>query len=152
MKKVSLMVLCVLCLVSFNNSLLAQPTSRYLSSSLQVLADKALEAYNNEDSVEFFEYYAESMKPVATSQYFKNMYVDSYKKDLGRLESKELLPAKSSLRTNFPVLAYEGDFENFDKVLITVNFKKEYDNYRITQIKFDKDYSAQSKWSGIKED
>lgn len=149
MRRVSLLVLVLICFASFNCSAWAQPTNKYLLGTLEVLADKALEGYNSQDAVQFYEYFAKSMEPVTTDQYFENFFIKGYMKDFGLMESKMLSLGQSSLRPDFPSLVYKAKFQNYDNVLITVNFQKEYDNYRITQIKFDKDYSFGAEWKGF---
>ena len=122
----------------FSHSIRAQPSKKYMVKTLELLVDEALMGYNLEDYTKFYKYFAEAMKPIATEQYFRAVYIDTHKKSFGFCEVKRLLPEQSSLDPDFPVLVYEGIFEKCDQVLITVNFVKEYDNYRITRINFDR--------------
>ena len=144
MRKIFLVVL--VCLMSFNCSAWAQPTNKYLLGTLEVLADSALEGYNTQDSVQFYKYFAKSMEELTKDQYFKSLYVEVHMRDLGYLESKVLLLDQSSLDPNFPNLVYKAKFQKRDNIWVTVNFQKEYENYRITRIKYNKDYSLQEKW------
>ncbi|MCQ9206145.1 MAG: hypothetical protein NG737_07535 [Omnitrophica bacterium] len=123
----------------------AQPSQDYLIKSLDVLVDAALMAYNFEDYIKFTEYFAKSMESSITEGYFNEIYLKFYKKTLGYIKFKKLSLEQSSLDPNRPALVYKAIFEKYDKVIITVNFMKEYDNYRITQIKFDKVYPSMIK-------
>jgi len=78
------------------------------------------------------------MAPITGREHFKAVFLDVYKANLGHAEPKRILRKESSLDTDFPVLIYEGEFEKYDRVLITVNFMNEDGNYRITQVRFDK--------------
>ena len=117
-----------------------QPSQKYMLDTLNLLVDKTLKAYNAENPIEFYRYFADKMEDVAKCNYFEAVYVDGYKKALGFIESRELLEDESSFDPDFPVLAYKCEFEKNPCVFMTVNFIKEDDTYRITQIRFDKIY------------
>jgi len=140
MKKFMLLfvMIFVLSVSSFCQSISTAPFQKYLINSLGVLVDKTMEGYNLENYVDFYRYFANKMDSIVASRYFKALYVDVYKKDLGYLESKKLLLQESVLDPGFPVLVYECKFENFDKVLLIVNFIKEEGAYRITQVRLSK--------------
>lgn len=137
------LAICSVCI--FCDDIDAQPSQDYLIKSLDVLVDAALMAYNFEDYIKFTEYFAKSMESSITEEYFSGIYLDFYKKTLGYVKFKKLSLEKSSVDPNRPALVYNAIFEKYDKVIITVNFMKEYDNYRITQIKFDKVYPGMIK-------
>jgi hypothetical protein len=105
---------------------------------LDPLVDKALAGYNSEDPVKFFKYFAKALKHTTTRQYFHAVYMGTYKKDLGGYKSRVLIESKCSFDQYYPMLVYEGVFDNYKRVIITVTFMNEYGFYRITQISFDK--------------
>ncbi len=121
----------------------AQPSEDYLAASLDLIVGQALQAYNSEDYFKFFEYFAKEMSPITTKQYFKAVYTNGHKRNLGEFYRRDLILKQSSLDPDYPMLVYEGQFEKYDQVLIVVNFTKEYDNYRIERIRFDKIFPKQ---------
>ncbi len=140
MKKIFLvfMIGFVLNMLILDHNATSQPSQKYLLEVLELLADSALKGYNFQDYVKFYEYFAQQMDPVTAKQHFKTLYTAECWQNLGYLDSKKLLRHKSSLDSDFPLLVYEAKFEKHDRVLVRVNFIKEYDNYRITRIRFDK--------------
>jgi hypothetical protein len=128
----------MLCFFSPAVAVAEQPAKDYLTGSLDLLVNSALIAYNCEDCVKFYEYFAKQMEPITAEQYFKAVYIKGYKKNFGDFISKVLLPEESSFDPDFPMLVYMAQFSDCPKVKITVNFTKEYDNYRINRIEFDK--------------
>ncbi|MBU1113028.1 MAG: hypothetical protein KKH93_04055, partial [Candidatus Omnitrophica bacterium] len=109
---------------------------------LEILVDEALLAYNTEDYLKFFEYFAKEMNPITTEQYFRAVYINGYKSQLGDLVSKQLIKEESLIDPDFPMLVYQAVFTKNRDVVIIVNFTKEYDNYRIERIRFDRVLSA----------
>jgi len=122
----------------------AQPSEDYLAASLDLLVGQALGAYNSEDHFKFFEYFAKDMSAITTKQYFRAVYTNGHKKNLGEFYRRELILKDSSLDPDYPMLVYEGEFEKYNQVLIVVNFAKEYSNYRIKRIRFDKIFPEQT--------
>lgn len=115
-----------------------QPSQQYMIDTLNLLVEKTLDAYNLENHVEFYRYFACKMEPVTRSHHFKKVYIDIYKKELGYVESWVLLENESYLNPDFPVLAYQCVFEKNPCVFLTVNFAKENGAYVITEMRFDK--------------
>ena len=115
----------------------AQDFSRYMIETLEILVDRTLEAYNIEDHIKFHEYYAKQMNEITVKQYFWANFVEGYKEDFGEYLTRKLLKDKSVLDPDFPMLAYSAEFAKNKKSFIRVNFVKEYDNYRITRMRFD---------------
>ncbi|MBU2044150.1 MAG: hypothetical protein KJ977_00325 [Candidatus Omnitrophica bacterium] len=120
----------------------SQPSKGYLLGTLEILVDEALLAYNTEDYLKFFEYFAKEMNPITTEQYFRAVYINGYKSQLGDLVSKQLIKEESLIDPDFPMLVYQAVFTKNRDVVIIVNFTKEYDNYRIERIRFDRVLSA----------
>ncbi|MCF7907564.1 MAG: hypothetical protein K9L86_01635 [Candidatus Omnitrophica bacterium] len=116
----------------------AQPSKDYLVATLDILVGEALQAYNSEDYIKFFEYFSKEMSPVTTKQYFKALYINGYKRDLGEFHLRELIENDSSLDPDFPMMVYKGQFAKCDDARIVVNFAREYDNYRIKRIRIDR--------------
>ena len=140
MRKLCLVILLVFAIgiPGFSHQISGTSAKEYLARSLDIMVDRTLEAYNSEDYIAFFEYFAKNMNSLTTKQYFKAVYVGSYKKNLGRIKLKKLLRNESFIDPDFPVLTYRAKFEKHDMVLIIVNFAKEHDSYKITQIRFDR--------------
>ena len=120
----------------------SQPSKDYLLGTLEILVDEALLAYNAEDYIKFFEYFSQEMDPITTEQYFRSVYVNGHKRQLGDFVSKQLIREESLIDPDFPMLVYQAIFTKNRDVIITVNFAKEYDNYRIERIRFDRVLSA----------
>lgn len=122
----------------FGGTVFAQSSEDYLTATLDILVGQALQAYNSEDYIKFFEYFAKEMSPITTKQYFKAVYINGHKRNLGRFHSRQLIEDESSRDPDYPMLVYKGEFEKSDDVLIVVHFAKEYDNYRIKRILIDR--------------
>ena len=118
----------------------AQPSREYLIEIWNLLTNKALVAYNSENYTDFRSCFADSMSSAVTKSYFKEVFLGTYKKNLGFVESVKFLKNQSSLDPDFPTLLYSAEFEKYKQVLITVNFMNENGRYRITQLRFDKQY------------
>jgi hypothetical protein len=144
MKKLAL-YFAAACLVFsfFCQGVSAQPSKDYLFNMLDILVDETLMAYNSDDYIKFYEYFAKKMEPVTAEQHFRAVYSNGYKKDLGDFISRKILLEKSSLDPDFPLLVYEAEFKNYKKVYVTVNFLKEYGNYRISRMEMDKIYNEE---------
>lgn len=140
MKYFSLMLLGIfaLCFFSPVGAIAEQPAKDYLANSLDLLVNSALTAYNCGDYVKFYEYFAKQLEPITAEKYFKAIYIDGYKRNFGDFISKSLLLQESTLDPDFPMLVYKAKFSDCPNAKITVNFTKEYDNYRINRIVFDK--------------
>jgi len=130
--------------VGFWPGVLAQPSEEYLTETLDILVSGALQAYNSEDSFKFFEYFAKEMLPITTKRHFKAEFIKIHKKNLGDFHFRKLIREDSTLDPDYPILVYQGEFEKYDNVLIVVNFAREYDNYRIERIRFDKVFPEQA--------
>jgi hypothetical protein len=107
---------------------------------LDPIVDKTLAAYNSNDDVKFYDYFAQEMHDVTTPKDFKAYYIDIYKKEIGDYISRILLEEKCSFDEFYPVAVYKGEFKKNKKVIITVNFVNEHGFYRITRVEFDKKY------------
>jgi len=124
--------------------LLAQPSEEYLIVSLDVLVQRTLHAYNREDYIMFYKYFAKKMDPVKAKRFFNAEYISLYKKELGSIISTRLILGKTNLDHDLPELVYEAKFEKFAPVLVTVNFVNQNDDYRITRVRFDRVYNNSS--------
>jgi hypothetical protein len=78
------------------------------------------------------------MDLITQKRHFDTRFADIYQTELGLVFAKKLLLEKSNLDYDYPVLVYQAIFEKFEDVVITVNFKNQNDNYRITRIRFDR--------------
>ncbi len=140
--KVTLIAIMISATPVFVSLSFSQPTQEYFVDSLEILANEALEGYNLEDYIKFYQYFSKDMSGLTSKEYFKAVFLDSYKKDLGDIIAKKLLAEKSFLDSNYPILVYNGTFEKANNVLVTINFEKEYDSYRISMIRFDRLYGS----------
>jgi len=122
-------------------ALYPQPSDNYLINTLDVLVQRTLQAYNHQDYAMFYKYFAKQMAPIQAKRFFDAEYMSVYKKQLGAVLEKRLLREKSRLNHDLPELVYQAKFENFNPVLITVNFVNQHDDYRITRIRFDRVYA-----------
>jgi hypothetical protein len=132
-------------LAFFSCNLNAQPESnKYLKNTLELIADRALEAYNSEDYIDFFKYYTNSLSQLKTKRYFDNLFISVYKDSFGDIISKELVESKSSFNPDYPRLVYKAKCVKHDNVLIQINFQEESGNYRINRITFDRKPQGQN--------
>lgn len=138
MKKIVLVFL--VCLLLFVVGLKANAADDlgYLRNTLDLIATKALDAYNHQDYLAFFKYYSDSLKQLKTKKYFDNLFMEIYKNRFGDILSKKLIEEKCNLDSNYPSLVYEAVCTKYNNVLITVNFQKDPGSYRIMRIAFDR--------------
>src|SRR4030042_217582 len=115
----------------------AQPSQEYLIRTLDLLVDRTLLAYNREDYISFYEYFAEKMDPVTAQRHFESTFLKTYKERFGSVMHKTLLPERSDFNYDYPEVVYVAGCEKKDQVLIVINFANQYDNYRITRVRFD---------------
>ena len=140
MKKIILTFL-IFSMVSFLPSrCYSQEDDVYILKTLSLLAQKSFSGYNSASYEEFIEYCAVKTKSLITKEYFENLYMQIYKKDLGQIVVFRPLLKECQLDQDFPILVYQAKFQRYDDVIVTVNFMREYDTYRITRIEFDKIY------------
>jgi len=121
-------------------NLKAEVSKELLLEYLDFLVSETLDAYNADNYIKFYKYFAPTMDSITTVEYFNVIYRDRYKKTLGYFETKELVPARISLDYDFPVLFYLAKFSKREEVLIAVYFKREEDKYKITDLRFEKTY------------
>ncbi len=134
------MPVCVVCLIFFSVSALAQPITdlKYLKNTLDLIADKTLEAYNYEDHLGFFKYHSNTLSDLKTKQYFESLFISGYKDTFGNILSKKLVEKESSFDPYYPRLTYKVVCEKYSDVLVAINFQEEAGTYRINQITFDR--------------
>jgi len=118
----------------------SQKSDIYLLKTLSLLASRSFSGYNSSSYEEFIKYCAVKTKSLITKEYFENLYLQIYKKDLGQIIMFRPLLEECRFDYDFPVITYQARFERYNNVLVTVNFMHEHDNYRITRIEFDKIY------------
>ncbi|MCF7873188.1 MAG: hypothetical protein K9L80_03210 [Candidatus Omnitrophica bacterium] len=110
----------------------------YSKNTLDLIAEKTLDAYNCQDHLAFFKYYSDSLKQLKTKKYFDNLFIAIYKNRFGDIVSKKLIEEKCNLDSDYPSLVYEAVCTKYNNVLITVNFQKDPGSYCITQVAFDR--------------
>jgi hypothetical protein len=142
-KNIKLLAVLLLLVFFINNYVFAETSKDYLIKVWNVIVNKVLLAYNSENYNDFRSCFADALSSAATKSYFEEIYLGTYKKNLGFVESVKFLKNQSSLDSFFPVLLYQAQFEKYKDVLITVNFANEDGRYRITSLRFDKQYSLQ---------
>jgi hypothetical protein len=107
---------------------------------LDPIVDKTLAAYNLNDDVKFYEYYAQEMHDVTTAKDFKAYFVDIHKRNLGDYITRVLVENKCSFDEFYPVVVYKGEFKKKKNINISVYFVNEHGFYRITRVEFDRNY------------
>jgi hypothetical protein len=120
----------------------ANPNDQYAKTTEEVLkeaeplVDRALAAYNKDDSKAFFADYAKSMAGIANDQTYQVLY-GKYKALLGNYKSRTLVKEKSSFSKDTPgLLTYNAVFEKNDKILIQVNTTPEEGKLKLMQVQF----------------
>ncbi|MFN7976061.1 MAG: hypothetical protein U0166_27625 [Acidobacteriota bacterium] len=116
----------------------AVPAFSQDAAKLEGMLDNALKAYNAQDAKAFYADYAKSLAGIATDQAFNTMYKDGYMKDLGKFVSKTMVKEKSVVTGDFPLMVFNAKFDKNEKVTLSCNFTKEDGNFKIMQIRFDK--------------
>ena len=141
-------LLLILSLIWFNSimpAFIAPATYAGLSEEsllriLDVSVQRVLQSYNEEDPDKFASVYPDSYFYIGAGKYFENVFIKTYKKDLGRFRSRELIEAESGFDEDFPFLVYDSVFENHSRVKIKVSFTEENGLYKISSLQFDKAY------------
>ena len=156
--KISIVFMVILSLIIIGGEVMGQinddknreQTNNFLKH-YEPLIDNALWAYNKEDCKTFYKDYAIMLANIATELAFKTMYIDMYKEKYGKFVSKTLIREKSVYVDSGPLLVYKAIFEKNSNIQISVNFTKERDGYKITQISFDEipEASSQTKDKGV---
>jgi hypothetical protein len=134
------LILVFLCFFSYPGQ--AQQFDNYLVKTLDMLATRALAAYNAGDYTAFSQYFAKKTEDFNQPRHFDAEFISMHKKNLGMALRKKIILAESSLDHHFPELIYEAEFKNYEKVIVTINFINQNDNYRITRIRFDRVYDG----------
>jgi len=118
------------------------PNAAYAAESeetlkiVEPLIEKALNAYNKDDSKAFFADYAKSMAAIATDQTFKTLY-GGYKDRFGNYVSKKIVRARCSLKKTTPgLVSYDAEFEKNKAVRIDVNYTPDGDTLKLMQVQF----------------
>ena len=98
MKKVlSILVVFSLIYFIFCQKTFSNPSQKYLFKVLDLLVERTLEAYNSENHVKFYEYFAESMDSVTSREHFEGLFIEGYKNNLGDVEPKRILLVTESM-------------------------------------------------------
>ena len=118
------------------------PNAAYAAESeetlkiVEPLIEKALSAYNKDDSKTFYADYAKSMAGIATDQSFKALY-GGYKDQFGNYVSKKIVKARCSLKKTTPgLVSYDAEFEKNKAVRIDVNYLPEDGVLKLMQVQF----------------
>ena len=114
--------------------------SRDFTKMHERLVDEALDAYNAENSKDFYKNFSAERLGL-TDEVFKAIWINDYKARFGNLLSKKLLPDKCDLNAVSPLLVYRGKFEKNPDVIVKVTFIKDKDSnlYKLFYIRFDAD-------------
>lgn len=120
----------------------AAPSTDALIATIDGLVDKALAAYNADDSKAFFADYCKSMAGIANDQTFNALYRNR-KPQLGNYVSRSMIKARSSFTADGPGLAvYTGVFEKDKAATISVNYVKEDGAYKLMQVQINPSTAA----------
>lgn len=106
------------------------------AASRAAAVDKALDAYNREDCGQFYSDFS-SQRFEKGERAFRAIWVEGYKRDFGKMVSKQLDTGFCDINAVYPMLVYRAKFEKNDYVTIKVIFVKEGEDYKIFYIRFD---------------
>jgi hypothetical protein len=101
--------------------------------------DRALKAYNDGDSKNFWAELAKSVDALKTKETYDALYTIGYKPIYGKLVNRgEMIKDKSSLEGPIGLVRYLAEFEKDKKVEIDVNWAKEGKDVKFIQIQINK--------------
>ena len=105
---------------------------------IEVLVEKMLKGYNDQDFKAFYADFAQAMAAIATEQAFKALYTDMYMAQHGKCVSRKLVKEKSVVSDDAPVglAVYSAVFEKNEKIQISVNVMKEEGGWKLMQVQF----------------
>ncbi len=137
-------LLIIISAIGFNLILLkpihAEMSEEHFLRILETATNRAMQAYNGEDHIKFSSVFADKSIPINPEHYFKSVFFQTYKNDLGKFKSKSLAKDESRFDRDFPFLVYDAIFENSAKVKIKAGFIKQNNIYKISSLQFDKTY------------
>ena len=105
---------------------------------VEPLIEKALSAYNKDDSTTFYADFAKSMASIATDQTFKALY-GGYKDPsatMSRRRSSKRAARLRKLRQPPGLASYDAEFEKNKAVKLTINYTPEDDTLKLMQVQF----------------
>ncbi len=104
--------------------------------AFDAMVDKAMAAYNAEDSKAFYADFATMMAAICTPEAFKALYVDNYRQNFGDYASRTIIEAETVVAPGVPngLLVYEAKFSKNEKVKLSVNLFQENNVWKIQQI------------------
>lgn len=104
--------------------------------TMDAMIDKAMAAYNAEDSTAFYADFATIMAAICTPETFKTLYVDTYKKNFGAYVSRTIIEAETVVAPGVPngLLVYSARFANNEKIKLAINLFQENNIWKIQQI------------------
>ncbi|MFI5182920.1 MAG: hypothetical protein ACHQNV_00865 [Vicinamibacteria bacterium] len=107
--------------------------------ALEASIDRALSAYNKQDSRAFYAEYTSAMaaSPEAADRMFHAAY-DEEIKQLGKYVSRKLIADESGLEGDAPLFVYEAKFTGAPRVKVSVHFTKDGSTSKIMNIELDK--------------
>jgi hypothetical protein len=106
---------------------------------LEANLEKALKAYNSDDSKGFWAEFCKAADPLKTKETFDALYTNGYKKLYGKLVKRgDLMKDKSVLDGEIGLARYNAEFEKGKKLEIDVNWVKEDKTIKFMQIQINK--------------
>lgn len=125
----------MICLVVSNLWAGMMPPAEDLKT-MDAMIDKALAAYNAEDSKAFYADFATIMAAICTPETFKTLYIDTYKKNFGEYVSRTIIEAETVVAPGVPngLLVYSAKFAKNEKIKLAINLFQENNIWKIQQI------------------
>lgn len=104
--------------------------------ALDMIVDKAMAAYNENDAKAFYADYATMMAAICTPEVFKTLIVDGYKAKFGNYVSRTIVEAETVIVPDVPngLLVYSAKFEKDANAKLIINLIKENATWKLQQI------------------
>jgi hypothetical protein len=107
--------------------------------ALEKSLEKALKAYNDDDSKKFWEDFATSANALKTKEIYDALYSNGYKKMYGNfVKLGALIKDKSTLEGEVGLARYNAEFDKEKKIEVDVNWIKEDKKIKFIQIQINK--------------
>ncbi len=104
--------------------------------ALDLMVDKALNAYNEDDSKTFYADFAVMMAAICTPEAYKAIFADNYKKNFGKYVSRTINEAETVIAPDVPsgLLVYTAKFEKNENIKLSINLFKENGVWKLQQV------------------
>ncbi len=101
--------------------------------------DRALKAYNDDDSKKFWAEFAKIVDAIKTKETFDALYVNGYKPIFGKfVKLGDLIKEKTVLDGEIGAVFWKAEFEKNKTAYIAVNWMKEGNDVKLVQLQIQK--------------